>query len=56
MNRHRHEDLPIVLAGSAGGRIETGRLIQPKGKEVPMGNLFSFDAGSDGIFSGFHWR
>ncbi|MEC7407793.1 MAG: DUF1552 domain-containing protein [Planctomycetota bacterium] len=39
-NRHRHEDLPIVLAGSAGGRIETGRLIQPEGKEVPMGNLF----------------
>ncbi|TWU05549.1 DUF1552 domain-containing protein [Stieleria varia] len=38
-NRHRHDDLPIVLAGSAGGQIETGRFIVP-GKEVPMGNLF----------------
>lgn len=39
-NRHRHEDLPIVLAGGAGGQIETGRLIRPEGGEVPMGNLF----------------
>ncbi len=26
-NRHRHSDLPIVLAGSGGGQIETGRHI-----------------------------
>jgi hypothetical protein len=39
-NRHRHEDLPIILAGSAGGKIETGRLVRPSGNEVPMGNLF----------------
>lgn len=39
-NRHRHEDLPIVLAGGASGQIETGRLIRPEGSEVPMGNLF----------------
>lgn len=39
-NRHRHEDLPIILAGSAGGRIPTGRLLRPSGNEVPMGNLF----------------
>ncbi|MGB1926257.1 MAG: DUF1552 domain-containing protein [Rubripirellula sp.] len=39
-NRHRHEDLPIILAGSAGGQIPTGRLIRPAGSETPMGNLF----------------
>lgn len=38
-NRHRHDDLPIVLAGSGGGQIETGRLIRPN-SERPMGNLF----------------
>lgn len=38
-NRHRHEDLPIVLAGGAGGQIETGRYIQPQ-SERPMANLF----------------
>ncbi|QDV84120.1 DUF1552 domain-containing protein [Planctomycetes bacterium TBK1r] len=38
-NRHRHEDLPIVLAGSAAGQIETGRYVDA-GKECPMANLF----------------
>ncbi len=38
-NRHRHEDLPIVLAGSAGGQVETGRYVDA-GDECPMGNLF----------------
>jgi hypothetical protein len=38
-NRHQHEDLPLVLAGGAGGRIETDRHIRPGG-EIPMGNLF----------------
>jgi hypothetical protein len=38
-NRHDHGDLPIVLAGSAGGRLETGRYIVPS-SERPMGNLF----------------
>ncbi|EMI20342.1 secreted protein containing DUF1552 [Rhodopirellula maiorica SM1] len=38
-NRHRHEDLPIVLAGGAGGQIRTGRYIETKA-ERPMGNLF----------------
>ncbi len=38
-NRHRHEDLPIVLAGSAGGQIRTGRHIETK-SERPMANLF----------------
>ncbi|MGB7329128.1 MAG: DUF1552 domain-containing protein [Rubripirellula sp.] len=38
-NRHDHGDLPIVLAGGAGGSFKTGRFIQPK-SERPMGNLF----------------
>lgn len=38
-NRHRHDDLPIVLAGGGGGQIPTGRLIDCK-EETPMGNLF----------------
>jgi hypothetical protein len=38
-NRHDHGDLPIILAGSGGGKIRTGRYIQPK-SERPMGNLF----------------
>ena len=38
-NRHDHDDLPIVLAGSAGGKIETGRFIETR-RERPMGNLF----------------
>ncbi|MEM9826959.1 MAG: DUF1552 domain-containing protein [Planctomycetota bacterium] len=38
-NRHRHEDLPIVLAGSAGGQFKTGRYITPE-SERPMANLF----------------
>ncbi|MEO1524062.1 MAG: DUF1552 domain-containing protein [Planctomycetota bacterium] len=38
-NRHDHGNLPIVLAGGAGGQIETGRLIDA-GDECPMANLF----------------
>ena len=38
-NRHRHGDLPIVLAGSAGGQLETGRHIVTS-SERPMANLF----------------
>lgn len=38
-NRHSHGDLPIVLAGSASGKIPTGRFIQCP-RERPMGNLF----------------
>lgn len=38
-NRHDHGNLPLVLAGSGGGQIETGRYIVPK-DERPMGNLF----------------
>ncbi|QDV14440.1 hypothetical protein CA51_43400 [Rosistilla oblonga] len=38
-NRHRHEDLPIVIAGGARGRIKTNRHIE-LGEETPMANLF----------------
>jgi hypothetical protein len=38
-NRHDHHDLPVVLAGRAGGRISTGRHIKTGG-ETPMNNLF----------------
>jgi hypothetical protein len=38
-NRHRHDDLPVVLAGRAGGRLDAGRLVtlpEPR----PMSDLF----------------
>lgn len=38
-NKHNHEDLPIVLAGRAGGTIETGRLITSP-RETPLCNLY----------------
>jgi len=38
-NRHHHHDLPLVLAGSAGGQIETNRFIVTK-DETPMANLY----------------
>jgi hypothetical protein len=38
-NRHTHHDLPIVLAGQAGGQMQTGRhIVLPS--ETPMANLF----------------
>lgn len=38
-NRHQHHDLPIVLAGSGGGQIPTGRYLVSQ-DETPMANLF----------------
>ena len=38
-NRHNHEDLPVVLAGRAGGAIDTGRLIATP-RETPLCNLY----------------
>jgi hypothetical protein len=38
-NRHRHDDLPIVLAGRAGGTIQTGRHVALD-SETPLNNLF----------------
>jgi len=38
-NRHTHHDLPIVMAGGAGGRIRTDRRLQ-YASDTPMANLF----------------
>jgi hypothetical protein len=49
-NRHSHNNLPVILAGSAGGRIETGRYL--KVPSQPMCNLFldMLDlAGAEGV-------
>lgn len=37
-NRHDHSNLPVILAGHAGGRIATGRFHQAENQ--PMCNLF----------------
>lgn len=37
-NRHTHDNLPVILAGSAGGAFETGRYLALE--ETPMSNLF----------------
>jgi hypothetical protein len=37
-NRHSHDNLPILLAGSAGGGLKPGRYI--KTKSMPLTNLF----------------
>ncbi|QEG25002.1 DUF1552 domain-containing protein [Mariniblastus fucicola] len=37
-NRHTHSDLPIVLAGSGGGRLTPGRFVDHKSK--PLSNLY----------------
>jgi hypothetical protein len=37
-NRHTHDNLPIVLAGSAGGTLKPGRYL--KSKPAPLTNLF----------------
>lgn len=38
-NRHRHDELPIVLAGGGSGTIKNGRHIHLK-SETPLNNLF----------------
>jgi hypothetical protein len=37
-NRHNHDDLPVIVAGRAGGAIETGRHLAYDG--TPMADLF----------------
>jgi hypothetical protein len=37
-DRHDHTDLPVILAGRAGGRIRTGRFLQAS--DQPMTNLY----------------
>jgi len=38
-NRHNHNDLPIVLAGNAGGAVKTGRHVK-YASDTPMANLY----------------
>ncbi len=37
-NKHTHTDLPILMAGSAGASVQTGRCVDFKG--VPLANLY----------------
>lgn len=37
-DRHDHVDLPVILAGRAGGRVQTGRFL--KVSDQPMTNLY----------------
>ena len=38
-NRHRHDELPIVVAGGASGTVKNGQHIRFK-DETPLNNLF----------------
>jgi hypothetical protein len=38
-NRHRHHDLPIILAGQAGGAFKSGRHLR-YATDTPLANLF----------------
>jgi hypothetical protein len=38
-NRHNHDDLPILLAGRAGGAFKAGRHVRYK-RETPLTNLY----------------
>jgi len=47
-NRHLHEDLPTLIAGTGGGTIKTGRRIVAR-RETPMCNLFLSMMGRMGV-------
>ncbi|MBG86251.1 MAG: hypothetical protein CMO80_05050 [Verrucomicrobiales bacterium] len=38
-NRHSHRDLPVILAGNAGGALTSGRHVRFR-HDVPMSNLY----------------
>lgn len=38
-NRHTHDDLPIILAGNAGGKFNPGRHLELPG-DTPLNNLY----------------
>jgi hypothetical protein len=46
-NRHSHTNLPVVLAGGAGGTLQTGRY--QKVRSMPMSNLYLEMIGRMGI-------
>jgi hypothetical protein len=48
-NRHTHSNLPIVVAGGAGGTFEGGRFVKADSK--PMSNLFLSMADRMGVSS-----
>jgi hypothetical protein len=37
-NAHSHDDLPVILAGAGGGRLQTGRFHEVR--SMPMSNMF----------------
>jgi len=39
-NRHRHNNLPVILAGNAGGALNPGRHVRLRG-DTPMSNLYT---------------
>lgn len=47
-NRHNHDELPILLAGKAGGRVKPGRHIKLE-QETPLNNLFLSMVGCAGV-------
>lgn len=47
-DRHNHDNLPILVAGKAGGRIEQGRHVR-FGRETPMTNLLLSILDSAGV-------
>lgn len=47
-NLHDHNDLPVLMAGTAAGRYATGRhIVNPKG--TPLANLFLTLAAKEGV-------
>jgi hypothetical protein len=38
-NQHVHYDVPHILVGRAGGKLETGRHLAYPSKTLPSGNL-----------------
>ena len=38
-NRHKHHDLPIIVAGGGAGTLKSGRYIK-NDNETPLNNLF----------------
>ena len=52
-NRHTHANLPVVVAGSAGGTFDAGRFVKAGGQ--PMSNLFLSMADRMGVKSLDHF-
>jgi Protein of unknown function (DUF1552) len=47
-DRHNHDDLPILLAGTGGGRVKSGRHLK-FASETPMCNLYTWTQQQFGI-------